>query len=76
MSAPRIAVIGAGSWGTALVKLLSNNSERVGWWVRGAKTIAHIQQYGHNPKYISAAQFDVARLAMSDNIIVMRDSAD
>ncbi len=68
MSDKRIAVIGAGSWGTALVKLLSNNAERVGWWVRGAKTIAHIKQYGHNPSYISAAQFDVSRLAMSDDI--------
>jgi glycerol-3-phosphate dehydrogenase (NAD(P)+) len=64
MSAPRYAVIGAGSWGTALVKLLSSNLERVGWWVRSKETIAHITTYGHNPNYISAAQFDVLRLAM------------
>ena len=75
MSGARIAVIGAGSWGTALVKLLTNNSDRVGWWVRSEKTIAHIKQYGHNPSYISAAQFDVSRLAMSDDInAVVRDA--
>ena len=45
MAAQRIAVIGAGSWGTALVKLLSGNAERVGWWVRRAETIAHITKY-------------------------------
>jgi glycerol-3-phosphate dehydrogenase (NAD(P)+) len=66
--AQRIAVIGAGSWGTALVKLLSSNAERVGWWVRRAETIEHIRKYGHNPDYISAAQFDAQRLAMSADI--------
>jgi glycerol-3-phosphate dehydrogenase (NAD(P)+) len=68
MAGQHIAVIGAGSWGTALVKLLSANNERVGWWVRRADAIAHISKYGHNPDYISAAQFDVQRLAMDSNI--------
>lgn len=76
MSAPRYAVIGAGSWGTALVKLLSGNLERVGWWVRGEETIAHITKYGHNPNYISAAQFDVSRLAMSDDLHAVVAAAD
>jgi glycerol-3-phosphate dehydrogenase (NAD(P)+) len=64
----RIAVIGAGSWGTALVKLLSANASRVGWWVRRPETLAHIAKYGHNPDYISAAQFEVERLAMDNDI--------
>lgn len=76
MGIGRVAVIGAGSWGTALVKLLSSNSERVGWWVRGEKNIAHIQKYGHNPNYISAAQFDVERLAMSDDLHAVVKEAD
>ena len=76
MSLGRVAVIGAGSWGTALVKLLSSNAERVGWWVRGEKNIAHIQKYGHNPNYISAAQFEVERLAMSDDLHRVVKEAD
>src|SRR5262245_51877347 len=76
MSIGRVAVIGAGSWGTALVKLLSTNSERVGWWVRGEKNIEHIRKYGHNPNYISAAQFEVDRLAMSDDIHAVVKDAD
>ncbi|MBK8225765.1 MAG: NAD(P)H-dependent glycerol-3-phosphate dehydrogenase [Flavobacteriales bacterium] len=76
MAAQRITVIGAGSWGTALVKLLSSNSERVGWWVRRSETIAHITRYGHNPDYISAAQFDVSRLAMSADIHSVLKDAD
>ncbi|MBL0129461.1 MAG: NAD(P)H-dependent glycerol-3-phosphate dehydrogenase [Flavobacteriales bacterium] len=76
MSKPRIAVIGAGSWGTALVKLLTANNERVGWWVRRQGSIAHITQYGHNPDYISAAQFDVSRLAMDSDIHAVVKQAD
>lgn len=63
-----IGVIGAGSWGTALVKLLHTNSDRVHWWIRRAATIEHIRTYGHNPDYISAAQFDVQRLVMSTDL--------
>lgn len=76
MSNPtRIAVIGAGSWGTALVKLLSSTQETVGWWVRKPATIEHIRKYGHNPDYISAAQFDVTRLVMDSDIhAVVRDA--
>ncbi|MBL0045444.1 MAG: NAD(P)H-dependent glycerol-3-phosphate dehydrogenase [Flavobacteriales bacterium] len=76
MSLGQVAVIGAGSWGTALVKLLSGNAERVGWWVRGEKNIAHIRKYGHNPNYISAAQFEVDRLAMSDDLHAVVQEAD
>ncbi|MBL7984617.1 MAG: NAD(P)H-dependent glycerol-3-phosphate dehydrogenase [Flavobacteriales bacterium] len=76
MTLGRIAVVGAGSWGTALVKLLSSNADRVGWWVRGEKNIAHIRKYGHNPNYISAAQFDVDRLAMSDDLHAVVKEAD
>ncbi|QQR88102.1 MAG: NAD(P)H-dependent glycerol-3-phosphate dehydrogenase [Flavobacteriales bacterium] len=75
MSRSRIAVIGAGSWGTALVKLLTGTQQRVGWWVRRAETIEHIRKYGHNPDYISAAQFEVERLAMDPDIhAVVRDA--
>ncbi|MCB9171140.1 MAG: NAD(P)H-dependent glycerol-3-phosphate dehydrogenase [Flavobacteriales bacterium] len=68
MAVGRVAVIGGGSWGTALVKLLAQNNAPVGWWLRGQAAIDHIQRYGHNPNYISAAQFDVSRLAMHTDL--------
>jgi glycerol-3-phosphate dehydrogenase (NAD(P)+) len=76
MSSGRIAVIGAGSWGTALVKLLTGTQQRVGWWVRRQETIEHIKKYGHNPDYISAAQFDIERLAMNADIHAVVKEAD
>lgn len=72
----RIAVIGAGSWGTALVKLLTTTQEKVGWWVRKPSTIEHIRKYGHNPDYTSAAQFEAERLAMDSDIHAVVKNAD
>ena len=51
-----IAVIGGGSWATAIVKMLSENQESVSWWMRNEDNIAHIKRYGNNPNYISAAE--------------------
>ena len=71
-----IGVIGGGSWGTALVKLLHGNAERVHWWIRRKQTIEHIRAYGHNPDYISAAQFDVSRLVMDTDLRTIARACD
>ncbi|MBP8822042.1 MAG: NAD(P)H-dependent glycerol-3-phosphate dehydrogenase [Flavobacteriales bacterium] len=76
MNAPRIAVVGAGSWGTALVKLLSGTQQKVGWWLRRQDTIDHIRRYGHNPDYTSGAELDADRLAMDTDLISVVQQAD
>lgn len=75
-NAQQIAVIGAGSWGTALVKLLSTDAERVDWWIRSPAIIEHITKYRHNPNYISAAQLDPERLRMSSDLAGVVAGAD
>lgn len=53
-SIQHIAVLGSGSWATALVKILSEQSQNcIHWWVRQAETAAYIQQYLHNPNYLT-----------------------
>ena len=52
----KIAVIGGGSWATAIVKMLCENVDSLGWWMRNKEAIAHIQKYGNIPNYISAAE--------------------
>jgi glycerol-3-phosphate dehydrogenase (NAD(P)+) len=64
----KFGVIGSGSWATALVKILTDNGQKVNWWVRKPDTIQYIQNRRHNPYYLSSAYFDVSLLVMNDNI--------
>ena len=50
---PIVAVIGDGSWATALVHLLSENVRKVQWWVRNLDRSTYIKQNGCNPSYLS-----------------------
>ena len=77
MSLPtKIAVIGGGSWATAIVKMLCENAETIGWWMRNEEAIAHIQQYGHNPNYISAAELQKDKLHISSDLNAIVAEAD
>ena len=65
----RILVVGSGSWGTALVKiLLENNDLSVDWWVRSDKMAQKINSKGKNPKYLRSVRLDTNRLKASTNI--------
>ncbi len=54
----KYAVIGGGSWATALVKMLSNNCDEVFWWMRDPEQVEHILLHGHNPKYLTSVEFN------------------
>ncbi|TAI47754.1 NAD(P)H-dependent glycerol-3-phosphate dehydrogenase [Flagellimonas allohymeniacidonis] len=73
---PRFGVIGGGSWGTAIVKMLSENLDHIGWYIRNDSIIHHIEREGNNPQYISSAQFDVSKLSLSSTIDSVVESCD
>ena len=68
LSKSKIAVIGGGSWATALTKILLNNIQSIDWWVRREETAEHIRTFGHNPNYISSIEFDQQKLNVSTNL--------
>jgi glycerol-3-phosphate dehydrogenase (NAD(P)+) len=72
----RFGIIGSGSWATALVKILTDNQQRVNWWIRNSPIIQQIQKRRHNPQYLSSAYFEVSQLNMSDNINSIIESSD
>jgi len=68
--------MGGGSWATALVKILSNNNDRVNWWMRNADTIEYIKKYKHNPNYITSVGFETEKLVLSSDIKKVVANAD
>ncbi|MFQ5335211.1 MAG: hypothetical protein ACE5DN_03955, partial [Flavobacteriales bacterium] len=50
----RICVIGGGSWGTALMKMLCNTQEQTGWWMRRAEEMEYLGKFRHNRNYLSS----------------------
>ena len=72
----RIAVIGGGSWATAIVKLLCNTQEKVNWWMRSESAVAHIKQFKHNPKYLQSVEFNLDKLVVSTDLNHVIATAD
>lgn len=69
------AVVGYGSWATAIVKILLENGNTVRWHVRNPDVRAHLAAHRTNPKYLSQVHFFTDRLTVSDDIsTVVRDS--
>lgn len=65
---PKVAVFGGGSWATAIVKMLSENLDQIGWYIRNQNTIEYIKENEHNPNYLSSAEFNVDKLILSSDI--------
>ncbi len=73
---PKFAVFGGGSWATAIVKMLSENLEEVGWYMRNETALEHIKKDKHNPNYLSSVEFDISKLKLSNDINKMVIYAD
>lgn len=79
----RIAVIGGGSWATALVKILSEHA-LVGatdgftlqWWVRTEEKAEYIRNNHHNPDYISSIEIHPEKVSVSANLEEVVTNAD
>ena len=63
-----IAVMGGGSWATALAKLLLRNCPRILWYMRRDDRIEDFRRVGHNPAYLTDVEFDVSRIDFSSDI--------
>ncbi|MGA9637325.1 NAD(P)H-dependent glycerol-3-phosphate dehydrogenase [Flavobacterium sp.] len=64
----KFAVIGGGSWATAITKMLCNNLTEVAWYMRNEAAVEHINTYKHNPNYLSSVEFDTKKLKLTTDI--------
>ncbi|MDG3583201.1 MULTISPECIES: NAD(P)H-dependent glycerol-3-phosphate dehydrogenase [Galbibacter] len=72
----KVAVLGGGSWATALVKMLCENLDEVGWYMRSSYVKDHILKQQHNPNYLSSVEFDTKKLKLSNTINATVEYAD
>src|ERR1035437_5797338 len=71
----KVAIIGSGSWATALAKLLSYNLPELNWFIRKEETIKLFKKFRHNPNYLRSVEFDMARINFySDINEIVKDS--
>ena len=70
----KIAIMGGGSWATALAKLALNNADNILWYMRRDDRIADFKQTGHNPVYLSDVTFDTSRIHFSSDINEIADA--
>ncbi|MEP5340159.1 MAG: NAD(P)H-dependent glycerol-3-phosphate dehydrogenase [Algibacter sp.] len=72
----KYAVFGAGSWATAIVKMLCENLDEIGWYMRSTQTKDHLLKEQHNPNYLSSVEFHLEQLKISNDINDMATYAD
>jgi glycerol-3-phosphate dehydrogenase (NAD(P)+) len=73
----KIAVIGGGSWATANVKILTDNTAKkeIFWWMRNAQAVEHLHKFRHNPNYLSSVEISVPAQNISTDLChVIRDA--
>jgi glycerol-3-phosphate dehydrogenase (NAD(P)+) len=72
----KFGIIGSGSWGTALAKILTDNNNSISWWIRSESTITHLRSRHHNPQYLSSAYFDTSLLQLTMAVAEVIDNSD
>ena len=64
----KIAVLGGGSWATAIAKMLLEQTDEIWWYLRRDDRISDFKRLGHNPAYLTSVHFDVSRIHFSSDI--------
>ena len=63
-----IAVLGSGSWATAIAKMLLEKVEHLYWYMRRPDAIEEFKRQGHNPAYLTSVRFDIERITFTADI--------
>lgn len=71
-----ISVLGSGSWATAIVKIATQNHDKVYWWVRENEIVEGVRQYGRNPLFLRSCQLDTSKIEVTTDIKKVISSTD
>ena len=64
----KIAIIGGGSWATAIAKIVVENTHHIGWYIRRDDRIEEFKRIGHNPAYLTGVHFNLDEINFSSDI--------
>ena len=64
----RIAIIGGGSWATAIAKIVVQHTHHIGWYMRREDQITDFRRMGHNPSYLTRVHFNTEQIAFSNDL--------
>lgn len=72
----KIAIIGGGSWATAIAKIVVQHTHQLGWYMRREDRIDDFRRLGHNPAYLIGVHFDTNELFFSTDINKIAETYD
>ena len=64
----RTAIIGGGSWATAIAKIVVQHTHHIGWYMRRDDQIDDFRRMGHNPSYLTSVHFDTQEITFSSDL--------
>ena len=77
MSFPgQIAILGGGTWATALAKIMLLHEKHINWYMRRSEQIDEFQKLGHNPSYLTNVEFNLDRITFYSDIVEVVKNSD
>ena len=64
----KIAIVGGGSWATAIAKIVVQHTHHIGWYMRRDDQIDEFRRLGHNPSYLTSVHFNPDEIAFSSDL--------
>ena len=72
----QIGIVGNGSWGTALAKILTDNGNIIHWWIRNEEAISFLNTRNHNPHYLTSVHFLPETILPTNDLNAMLHTCD
>ena len=72
----RFGVLGGGSWGTAIIKILLEKNSSLSWYIRNEENINYIKKNKRNPNYLTSLVLNVDKLKISSSVNEVVDNSD
>ena len=72
----KIAIIGGGSWATAIAKIVVQHTHHIGWYMRREDQIEDFKRLTHNPSYLTSVHFDIKEIEFNSDLNKIIDAYD